>query len=344
MDLDQYSANVYNLVAGGFVTTALSIGKEVGLIDTLIKLTTPVTCQHLADLCNLKERYVREWLGCMVASRVVSLNDEDKYFIPEHCKPGLGVAGILGIYSTVSAMSKKATECFRKDGPSGYGFDDMPREIVDAVDNRMGDESAAREVELLLEPINKIKELSSLLNVLDLGSGAGVLTRALSKRFPDAEVFGVDFNELAIKKADAHTDNPSNVKYLKASVASLPADWTNKFDWVVIYDVLHDLPCPEECMREVARVLKDDGLVSITDPHVHSNHRDNVDDLAGAGIRYAISSVVCLPSSMSADGAAGHGIGWGTENRETFLTKAGWCIEDKRIQGTNSNFTCSKCK
>lgn len=122
------------------------------------------------------------------------------------------------------------------------------------------------EVAVLLEPVIKLKESTKVLNVLDLGSGAGVLTRMLGKRFPKAEIFGIDFNERAIKKARAHNASPSNVTYIKASVTSVPKDWTQKFVFIVIYDVLHDLPCPSECIREVARVLKDDGIVSISDP------------------------------------------------------------------------------
>ncbi|XP_033760982.1 uncharacterized protein LOC117342830 [Pecten maximus] len=339
MELENYKSNISNIIAGGFVTSALTIGRELGLFDTLTKLTTPVTSQHLADLCNLKERYVREWLGCMVASNIVSLDDNDDYFIPEHCKPVFGDINIIEIYPLFNAMTKDAMDCFRKEGRDGYGYEDMPTEMVDAIDGRMGD--VDKLVEALLEPVLTKKE-SSLSNILDLGSGAGVLTRALGKRLPGAAVFGVDFNEIAINKAIAKTGSCSNVTYLKASGACLPSDWTKRFDLIVLYDVLHDLPCPSECMREVYRVLKDDGVVVISDPHVHSKHRDNIGDFGIAGMTYAISSVICLPSSMSTEGAAGNGIGWGSENRESFLTEAGWCIKDKRQIGFSMNLTCGK--
>ncbi|XP_033760728.1 uncharacterized protein LOC117342640 [Pecten maximus] len=320
MEFESYKSNISTIIAGGFVTSALTIGRKLGLFDTLTKLTTPVTSQHLADLCYLKERYVREWLGCMVASNIVSLDDDDNYFIPEHCKPVLGDMNILCIYPLVNAMTKRAMECFRKEGPDGYGFEDMPTEMVDAQDGRLGEVNGL--VNAILEPVLAMRE-SSVLNILDIGSGAGVFTRVLGKRFPGAAVFGVDVNELAIKKAITKPGSPSNVTYLQASVSCLPSNWTNKFDLVLIYGVLHDLSCPSECMCEVSRVLKYDGVVSIADPHVHSNHKDNSGDFSHAGMAYAISSVICLPSSMSTEGAAGNGIGWGIENREAFLSEAG---------------------
>ena len=42
--------------------------------------------------------------------------------------------------------------------------------------------------------------------------------------------------------------------------------WEKKFDWIVIVDVLHDLPNPDPCLAEVKRVLKDDGAVSTIIP------------------------------------------------------------------------------
>jgi ubiquinone/menaquinone biosynthesis C-methylase UbiE len=42
--------------------------------------------------------------------------------------------------------------------------------------------------------------------------------------------------------------------------------WEKKFDWIVIVDVLHDLPNPDACLAEVKRVHKDDGVVSTIMP------------------------------------------------------------------------------
>lgn len=172
------------------------------------------------------------------------------------------------------------------------------------------------------------------------------MSRAISRRFPDADVYGIDYTECSINTAiaKAKTENMKNIKHLKMSAADMPQDWANTFDWVVMYDVLHDLPCPLECIREVKRVLKDDGVASIVDPSVHSKHRDNIGDADLAGAAYAISSLVCLPSSLSTEGAPGNGIGWGIENKEKFLVNAGWCIKERGNIGSEwaYNFTCVK--
>ncbi|XP_021365714.1 uncharacterized protein LOC110458371 [Mizuhopecten yessoensis] len=342
MDLDSYKTNITSIIAGGYITSSITIGKELGLFDALTNLTTPVSSQQLADLCHLKERYVREWLGCMVASKIVSLDDSDNYFIPDSCKPGVNRFNFAFFYPLVNVMTKKAIECFRKDGPAGYGYDDMPVELPDVLDSRLARGNPSTILDSMFEPVLTMRESSTVTTILDLGSGSGMLTRALGKRFPDATVYGADFNEVAINRAKAKTENLANVKFLTANAASLPSDWTNKFDWIIMFDVLHDLPCPVECMHEVFRVLKDDGVASIADPDVHSRHRDNIGDVNLAAVEYSLSSIICLPSSLSRDGAAGNGVGWGTENREAFVTEAGFCVKNKRRIGFECNFTCVK--
>ncbi|XP_060083160.1 S-adenosylmethionine-dependent methyltransferase Rv2258c-like [Ylistrum balloti] len=338
MDSEKYQANLSNIIAGGFVTSALVIGRELGLFDAFRKLTKPASCKELADRCDLKERYVREWLGCMVASSIVALDDADNFFIPDNCKPLLANIEVVALYPVVNELLKKTMECFRKDGPSGYRYEDMPKELPDAMDARLGDGEGV--LQALLPPVLDIKG-SAVTNILDVGSGAGVLTRALCKRFPDSAVYGIDSCGDSIDKAKANTESNINVTFVKASVDSLPSDWTNKFDWVIIFDVLHDLPRPEESMREVLRVMKDDGVISISDPNVHSNVRDNVGDFMISGIALSISSVICLPSSMSSEGA-GNGIGWGLENRLNFITKAGLSVKDTHTFGFSCNLTCVK--
>ncbi|RPH59490.1 MAG: transcriptional regulator, partial [Acidobacteria bacterium] len=47
-----------------------SIGHRTGLFDTMRELPA-ATAQDIARAANLNERYVKEWLGAMVTSRVV---------------------------------------------------------------------------------------------------------------------------------------------------------------------------------------------------------------------------------------------------------------------------------
>ncbi|XP_060073865.1 S-adenosylmethionine-dependent methyltransferase Rv2258c-like [Ylistrum balloti] len=340
MDLEAYSKNLTDFIAGGYITSAIMIGIDLGLFEQLKKNDGPVTSQQLADACNLKDRYVQEWLGCMVSCRIVSMDASDKYFIPESLKPGLNALGFAFFIPVMDVLTTKVKDCFKKDGSKGFGYTEMPKEVVDAIENKTADPDEA--VNQLLKPLPK--PLESKATILDLGCGGGNLTRALRKRFKDADIYGADLSETAITKAEALSKSVKNLKFVKTDITRMPADWTRKFDWVILYDVLHDLPDNVNAMKEVHRVLKDDGAVSIVDPNIHSKHRDNIGDANTAGVGYAISSVICLPSSSSIEGAACHGIGWGTENKEAFLKSSGWKIHAKgNVDSPFAyNFTCGK--
>ena len=96
-------------------------------------------------------------------------------------------------------------------------------------------------------------------------------------------------------------------------------------------DVLHDLPNPDPCLAEIKRVLKDDGVASAIDPAFHSDQSMNVGD-PKAPMLYVFSTFCCLPCSMSAEPAVGHGVGWGMENKVAFLKSSEFEIlvaEDK---------------
>ncbi|XP_060066339.1 S-adenosylmethionine-dependent methyltransferase Rv2258c-like [Ylistrum balloti] len=342
MDLETYSNNITTLISGSYITSAITIGKELGLFDELKRLDKPVSSLELAEACDLKERYVREWLGCMVATKIVSIDDSDHYYIPQSLKEGLKATNMVFLYPLLGTLTESAKECFKKTGPKGLSYADMPADLVDLTERKTVNPGAV--VEDLLPPITK--SLGSVKTILDLGCGGGNITLALSKRFPDADIYAVDYSETAITRATAiaKAEGIKNVTFVKEDVTSLPSDWTGKFDWVILFDVLHDLPDHINAMKEVHRVLKDDGVTSIVDPDVHSHHRDNVGDTCVAGIGYSISCLVCLPCSSSIEGAVCHGIGWGTENKEAFLKSTGWKVEDKRSLGSPFalNFTCVK--
>ena len=133
-------------------------------------------------------------------------------------------------------------------------------------------------------------------------------------------VYGVDIEEKAIAKAKENKkkENISNVEFALSSGELIEKTQEKKLDWIVIFDGLHDFPNPDQCLAEVKRFLKDDGIVSAIHPAFHSDQKMNVGD-PKAPMLYVFSTFVCLPCRMSAEPAVGHGVGWGTENRVAFL-------------------------
>jgi len=173
--------------------------------------------------------------------------------------------------------------------------------------------------------------------ILEVGCGQGHLSRIIAKQLPNAKYYGLDVNPDYLKMANTHAQNEGirNTSYAVHNAEKLPAEWEKNFDWIIMYDVLHDLPHPMESMDEVRRVMKDDAVAFIVDPQVHSHHKDNIGDVMTAGIGYSVSCFLCLPCSSADNSAAKNGIGWGEEKKQAFLEDNGWIVKDKRYLCNN---------
>jgi hypothetical protein len=74
-ELDQATAEAFAGRMAGVINDAalalsVSIGHRTGLFDALAGLP-PSTSEEIANASGCNERYVREWLGAMVAGHVV---------------------------------------------------------------------------------------------------------------------------------------------------------------------------------------------------------------------------------------------------------------------------------
>jgi len=90
----------------------------------------------------------------------------------------------------------------------------------------------ARNVFSLIPPSRNYK------NILDAGSGPGVFSFELGRRFPDARVLGIDLLESAIKvcRKIADRSKAANVVFLKKDIQSL--EEKNIFDLILCVDIL----------------------------------------------------------------------------------------------------------
>lgn len=98
--------------------------------------------------------------------------------------------------------------------------------------------------------------------ILDIGCGTGSLLRAITESYPLVKVVGVDLSVEMLKIA--------RNKQIKDSALIAGQAWclpfrSKSFDMVVSCNAFHYLRKPEECLAEIARVLKPQGRIVITD-------------------------------------------------------------------------------
>jgi 2-polyprenyl-3-methyl-5-hydroxy-6-metoxy-1,4-benzoquinol methylase len=106
--------------------------------------------------------------------------------------------------------------------------------------------------------IEKHVKLKQNLRILDAGCGSGNTTLEL-KKF--GNVYGIDFSFSALRYAKNRGIN----KVVQSSSYDLPF-LSNTFDVITILDVLEHIEDDSRVLKELKRILKQDGIILITVP------------------------------------------------------------------------------
>lgn len=111
-----------------------------------------------------------------------------------------------------------------------------------------------------------ISEVSSG-RILDVGTGPGLLPVEIAMKSGGAQIFGIDLSprmvQIAKKNAQEHGVS-ERVNFRIANAASLPFE-NDYFDFVISTLSFHHWSKPEECLKEIHRVLKKGGMAFIYD-------------------------------------------------------------------------------
>lgn len=113
---------------------------------------------------------------------------------------------------------------------------------------------------------------------LDLGCGEGHNTRLLADA--GAELVALDISERFIEAA---TSRPRpTIRHVLGDGAALPFE-SERFDFVTAFMSLMDVAAPEECLQEIARVLRPGGFLqfSVVHPGTTTPIRRWVEDESG---------------------------------------------------------------
>lgn len=98
--------------------------------------------------------------------------------------------------------------------------------------------------------------------VLDVGCGNAFLLEKLKAK----KSFGIDLSLNNITKAQRRLKDKGHFLLLRANAESLPLEKA-KFDTVICTEVIEHVQNPESVLKEIIRVLKEDGTFIITIPN-----------------------------------------------------------------------------
>ena len=77
--IEAFAGKLFGTYTAGMLTTMIDIGYRTGLFEALAGGSA--TSAALADRAVLNERYVREWLGAMVAGHVVDYDAATRTYV-----------------------------------------------------------------------------------------------------------------------------------------------------------------------------------------------------------------------------------------------------------------------
>ena len=305
------------------VMGVVAVCDRTGLFEHLAK-TERTSAADLARRSGLEERYVTEALSALAAAGLVEyLADRDEFALTEEGAVCLTDSSspyyLAGWPSALLAMLSEVPHVAQamRDG-GGVDPQQYRDELVGALDRINGPAIAALLVRKWLPTLPDVVEhLERGAEVADIGCGSGAASVAIAKGFPSSHVVGFDIDERALRRARSKGEGLDNVEFRHVAIADLPAG----FDFVVSFDVIHDLPKPLESLQAVRRSLNPDGTFLMVEPNAAATLSDNLNPV-GATF-YAISLLYCLPVSLFG-GSTGLGTAWGPVRARELAAEAGF--------------------
>ena len=325
----------------------LSIGHRTGLFQAMSTLQL-ATSGEIAKAAGLHERYVREWLGNMVVSRIVDYDPQTRqYALPaEHAMFLTAEAGSnnMAAYANVipvfAGVVEQVAECFRKGGGVPYSAVPDVQGVIAGLTNPLYD---AYLVGSILPLVGLEERLNAGVEVADLGCGQGHAVNIMAQAYPKSRFVGVDFAEdgVTAARAEAKSWRLANARFETGDVACLGL--SNRFDVITSFDAIHDQAEPDKVLRNIWEALKPGGIYFMLDEAGSSNLEDNLDHPLGPFL-YAASVLHCMTVSLS-QGGAGLGTMWGEQTARKMLAEAGFKnVTTKKFEPDIEHvyYTCTK--
>lgn len=108
--------------------------------------------------------------------------------------------------------------------------------------------------------------------ILDAGSGPGVFSFALARKFPNAHLVGVDILDDLIRNCReiAEATNTKNVEFKVGSILDLPDK--NRFDLVVSVDMLEHIEDDIGALKEMYDAMAPNGILMVHVPALYRRY------------------------------------------------------------------------
>lgn len=296
---------------GEAVSLMIHIGDRLGLYEALAN-AGPVSSERLAEMTQLDERLLREWLYGQAAANLLDYHDDGTFELNavqaavlahEETSPAFALGAFRG--GTEPEVVDKVIESFRTG--RGITYEEQGSRAAAGLARMTGQSSRLNLTSRALPALGDVeKKLDAGGLVLDVGCGAGVALLEVAKQFPQAQCIGYDPSPSALEigRAKAAELGLGNVTFIEAFAADVPSE--PKADLIMTLDVLHDMPRPDEAAAIIRSALADNGswlIKEIRSTGDFSSDRRN----PMLPLFYGFSLFSCLQSAISEPDGMGLG-------------------------------------
>jgi ubiquinone/menaquinone biosynthesis C-methylase UbiE len=305
VDMDKLNSFLGQFVGdlGAAVHTGMVvIGEKLNLYKTLA--AGPLTSSDLATKTKTDERYIREWLASQAAGGYItyddatkkfSLTEEQRFTLADENSPAY-LPGAFELALGSLAAVPRITESFRTG--AGMGWHEHDDAVFHGCEKFFRPGYAANLVSTWIPSLKDAKsKLESGARVADVGCGKGASTILLAKAYPNSKFYGFDYHDMSIEAAREIAKKEGVADRVTFEVAKAKEFPGKGYDFVAVFDCLHDMGDPVGAAKHVRQSLSKDGTWMIVEPFANDDLKDNLNPLGR--MYYSFSTLLCTPCSRS---------------------------------------------
>jgi SAM-dependent methyltransferase len=330
LDMDKLNAFIGKFVIdlGAAVHTGMVvIGERLGLYKALA--AEELSSAELAAKTQTDERYVREWLASQAAGGYVtyderthkfSLSAEQAFALAKEDSPAyLPGAFELALGSLVAIP--RIADSFRTG--AGMGWHEHDDGVFHGCEKFFRPGYAANLVSAWIPALQQVQQkLEKGVRVADVGCGKGSSTLLMAKAFPKSQFFGFDYHDKSIEGARESAKREGVADRVTFEVAKAKEYPGKNYDFVAVFDCLHDMGDPAGAAAHVLQSLSKDGTWMIVEPFANDQLKDNLNPVGR--VYYSFSTLLCTPCSRSQEVGLCLGAQAGETRIRQVVTSAGF--------------------
>ncbi len=302
--------NKLNAFIGQFVTDLgaavhsgmVVIGEKLGLYKALAH--EPMGPAELAARTKTDERYLGEWLASQAAGGYItyddktgkfSLSEEQAFTLANEDSPAY-LPGAFELALGSLAAVPRITEAFRTG--AGMGWHEHKEEVFHGCEKFFRPGYAANLVSTWIPSLNGVQaKLEAGARVADVGCGKGASTILLAQAYPNSKFYGFDYHPESIEGAREAARKAGVADRVTFEVAKAKEFPGRDYDFVAVFDCLHDMGDPIGASAHVRQSLAKDGTWMIVEPFANDQLKDNLNPVGR--VYYSFSTLLCTPCSRS---------------------------------------------